>query len=180
MATVLEDKISGKTTVSETRQEALASDRAPLQERQRTKEYEVVFVVDDSNTSQKAFDFALQTAKSFEASLVLVYATRRMEVPSEYLEYARVEGIRDYGWHYNNDTYSAKLEGIASKAEQAGVEYTTRIHYGDMKSAMNSFVGDVRTIVVGNKSSAKSFFPRSISRLFSKRAIEFGVPVMVL
>lgn len=180
MATVLENRKPSKSTVSETWNEEIVSPRPTLENSRIAKDYEVVFVVDDSNTSQKALDFALQAAKNFEAKLVLVYASQRKEAPPAYMEYARVEGIRDYEWHYNNDATSAKLESLARKAEEAGVEYTTRIHFGDMKSAMTSFIGEARTIVVPSKNSRKSFLPRSISGLFSKNAIELGVPVMVL
>ena len=181
MATVFEDKQPSKTTSSSgSWNEGVTPPRPIVQSKQNVQDYEVVFVVDDSSTSQKAFDFALQTAKNFEAKLVLVYTTPRKEVPSGYVEFARVEGIRDYEWHYNNDTSSSKLDSLARKVEEAGVECTTQVHVGDAKSAMDSFVGDSRAIIVLNKGSRRSWFPRSIARLFSRDVTELGVPVMVI
>lgn len=181
MATVLEDKKPSKTSSSSgSWNEVVSTPRPIVQSKQSVHDYEVVFVVDDSSTSQKALDFALQTAKNFEAKLVLVYTTPRKEVPSGYVEFARVEGIRDYEWHYNNDSSSSKLDSLTRKAEEAGVEWSTRIHVGDARSAMDSFVGDSRTIIVLNKGSRRSWFARSIAGLFSRDVAELSVPVMVI
>lgn len=181
MATVLEDKQSNRvTSTSESWNEALSIPRPTTDIKQPVSEYEVVFIVDENDTSQKAFDFALQTAKNFGAKLVLVYSSPRKEVPAGYLEFARTEGIRDYEWHYNNDEFASRLESLTRKAEENGVEWTAKMHLGNAKSAMRSFIGNARTIVVLNKSSRRSIFPKSIARLFSKEVVELGVPVMVL
>lgn len=181
MATVLEDNQTSKTPPSSTSwTEVVTAPRRANQKEKRVHDYEVVFIVDESGTSQKAFDFALQTAKNFDAQLVLVYTTRYGDVPDGYVEFAKLEGIRDFEWQYYTDASTSKLSGLARKAEEAGVEWTTQLHIGDAKSAMNSFVHDSRTIIVLNKGTRKSWFGRSIAGLFTKDVADLGVPVMVI
>lgn len=176
MTTVLEDNQPSKS--GRVWNDTILASRPAPQRGRVLQEYEVAFIVDESGTSQKAFDFALQTAKKFETRMVIVYATPRREVPAEYIEYARVEGIRDYAWHYSNDAANSIIENLARKADSVGVEWTTRVHFGDSKSAVRSLSGDKRMIVVANKNARKSWL-RSISGLFSKDVTELGVPVMV-
>ena len=154
----------------------------PVAQKKNMQDYEVVFVVDEKTgaTNQKAFDFALETAKNFAAKLVLLYSVSRESVPESYLEYARVEGIRDYGWQYYEVVASLKLESLCTKAEEAGVEWTAEICIGDAKkSNMNSFFGELRTIIVLNKPARISLFRRPFARLLSKDIVQLGVPVIV-
>lgn len=177
LAAVLEGKQPGRS--NQVWNETISTTRHITQKRRLLQDYEVAFVVDERSTNQKAFDFALETAKRFETRILLVYTIPRREVPPDYVEYARVEGIRDYAWHYSKDISNSKVENLARRAEEAGIEWSTRVHFGDTKTAVRSLIGDKRMIVVVNKNPRKSWL-NSISALFSREDTEFAIPVMVV
>ena len=147
--------------------------------RSRSEAYEVVFAVDDSNVNQKAFDFAIQTAKNFSSKLVLLYLVERSEVPAGFKDFAYSEGIGDYEWQYYNSLASERLRNLAMKADAASVEWTIQEHFGDVKSAMKWRVGEKRAIFVLNVSDKKGIFGKVIRRLSSIGQPSAGVPVFV-
>ncbi len=145
----------------------------------RSEDYEVVFAVDDSNVNQKAFDFAIQTAKNFSARLVLLYLIERSEVPVGFKDFAYSEGIGDYEWQYYSSLASERLRNLAMKADAASVEWTIQEHFGDVKSAMKWRVGEKRAIFVLNVSDKRGFFGKVMRRLSSIGQQSTGVPVVV-
>lgn len=182
MSTILQDKpqageVVGSNSRGQSQSERPIGVQHLTKRNQTTQDYEVVFVIDQSNTNQKAFDFALETAKNFGSRLVLVYLSPQKPVPEGYVEYARAEGIRDYAWQYYNDEANSKLDTLSKKAEEAGIEWSVRIHIGNAKNITRFSLRDSRAIIVLNKPVGGSWFRRSILRFSSNPDI--GVPVFV-
>ncbi|HVB12490.1 MAG TPA: universal stress protein [Nitrososphaerales archaeon] len=187
MATILEERKDSKSNmtnrsvalqnvvISKPKTESLPSRQAI---KDQPLEYEVIFAVDNSNINQKAFDFAIQTAKNFSAKLVLLYVTKSVKIPSGYMNFAKVENIEDYEWHYYNSLASSKLENLSRKAEAASISWTSRTHIGNMTSALDSYVGDKRAIVVFNPSE-KNNFGKALRGLSPKQLSNQGVPVAI-
>ncbi|MHB1867582.1 MAG: universal stress protein [Nitrososphaerales archaeon] len=187
MATILEERKDNKSNmtnrsvalqnvvISKPKTESFATRQAI---KEQSQEYEVIFAVDNSNINQKAFDFAIQTAKNFSAKLVLLYVTKSVKVPSGYMAFANAENVRDYEWYYYNSLANSKLENLGKKAEAATINWCSEIHIGDMTSALDSFVGDKRAIVVFNLSE-KNNFGKALRGLSPKQLSNQGVPVAI-
>ena len=117
MATILDNDrekeiSSGKTARREWNESfevAQAERNSSRIEGDQIGEYRVVFVVYDSKFNHRAFDFAIQTARKFSSPLALVYLAPRGEVPEDYREFALIEGMRDYEWHYYSWLAAEKL-----------------------------------------------------------------------
>ena len=189
MSTILEDKkdnedSSGMSVRREWKEVAptarIASKSAELSgiEVDQIGEYRVVFVVNDSRIDKKAFDFALQAAHKFSSPLVLVYLSQPEEIPADYLEFAHLEGIRDYEWQYYNWLAGEKLGQLGKKAEADGVEWFAEVQVGEQQNIIRSFAGDKRTLLVLNPSLERKFGNRMNSLLLRGERAE-PVPVLV-
>jgi hypothetical protein len=140
-------------------------------------EYKVVFLVGETGISQKAFDLAIDTARAFSAKLVLTYLIEHEEVPEGYVEFANVEGVRDYESEYFNMLASNKLAGLGEKAQAAGIDWATQLYFGNVKKATKYYVDDKRAIVIVNHATGRSIFGR-LGRLWSRKAPNMNAPVI--
>jgi nucleotide-binding universal stress UspA family protein len=82
---------------------------------------QLVVAVDGSQHSTKVVDYAVQLAKSIQASIVLVNVIPDPHVPSGYVEYTKVEGL-DPGVYYEQVS-QVILESMGTLIKKAGVKY---------------------------------------------------------
>src|SRR5579863_9480175 len=97
--------------------------------------YKVVFPVGDGSVSEQAFQLALQTAKRFSATLVLVYLAKPFVASDDgFLEYAKVEGVKDYEWLHYETLSRARLECFANRADEEGVIWERTFSLGGTRA----------------------------------------------
>ncbi len=177
LATVLEEKIEFNQPTSRELGDSWEEQTSSGTIAKASQEYEVVFLADDSEVNNKAFEFAIQSASKFSAKLVLLYVTGRVAVPDAYVEYSNSEGIQDYEWRYYNLIASEKLDSLGRKAESEGLEWRTQVYIGDAKSAVKSYSGR-KAIVIVNEPLEKRNFLRFLGLRWEKSA-GIAVPVVV-
>ena len=170
MATVLEqrrptdrtpddDKRSDNIHTQQTYAKTIVAPRTDLEQNK------VIFLIADEGVSQKAFDLAIDTARTFSAKLVLTYLVENEEVPEGYREYARAEGIGDYESGYFDLVANNKLASLGERAQAEGIDWTTSLYFGSAKKATRFYIGDKRAIVVVNYPAGKSVFARLTDKL---------------
>ena len=94
--------------------------------------------LDDEKDSRarELVQYAIKIAKEFRMKLVLVYSIPHVELPDEYVQYAKIEGVMDY--------YSSYLESISSEAiskwskilRAEGVEFEKMTYIGSTDQAI--------------------------------------------
>jgi hypothetical protein len=168
MATVLEQKRPADRTPDDEKRSGKRSNTVQTQTYAKTivaprthlEEYKVIFLIDDEGVSPKAFDLAIDTARTFSAKLVLTYLVENEEIPEGYREYARAEGIGDYESGYFDLVANNKLASLGERAQAEGIDWTTSLYFGNAKKATKFYVGDKRAIIVVNRPAEKSVFAR--------------------
>jgi nucleotide-binding universal stress UspA family protein len=84
---------------------------------------ELLVAVDGSPHSEKIVDYACGLAKSLSATIILLYAVPEIDIPEEYLNYARDEKIADPVVTYMRTIAEQVLLKLGHRITERGLEY---------------------------------------------------------
>ncbi len=109
---------------------------------------DLVLPVDGRTETETALGHSIKLAKTYGARVVLMYVTGEAVVPKGYAEYARVEGIRDYGPRYLSSLGDGTIARLRRRVEEEGVECTGYAFVGSLGEAVRACQGDARVLMV--------------------------------
>lgn len=142
----------------------------------------ILVAVDGSRHSEGVVEFAADLAKTLPAKIVLLYVMPRPDVPEDYEDYARREGLQNPIASYLNAVAEQIVVKLGKRMKAKGVEFKSVYHLGNPTEKILEIAEAERVglIVVGVQGLHSIGRLRALGSV-SRRVIENSrVPVLVV
>jgi nucleotide-binding universal stress UspA family protein len=126
----------------------------------------ILVAYDGSEQAEKAFHFALEIARRFDAGLFVLSVARPPEPPEAVETEAVIESATEY--------YRKGFEALADSARQAGIEPHLEVRVGHPADQIVHYANELGAdmIVMGHR--GKSFMARWLLGSVSKRVLSYA------